>query len=169
MTTAQLILDTASRVIHVGTAITLVGGSVFMAFALMPAAAAKLSDEEHDRLREGVLGRWKKFVGPGIGLFLISGFYNFARMVPLHKGDSLYHALLGTKILLAFAVFFIASALVGKSKGLEGMRQNRAKWLKVLIILAATIVCISGFVKVRKYTPPTTPATAAVESAGVRL
>jgi len=165
MTTAQLILDTASRIVHVGTAITLVGGSVFMAFALMPAAAAKLSDEEHDRLREGVLGRWKKFVGPGIGLFLISGFYNFARMVPLHKGDSLYHALLGTKILLAFAVFFIASALVGKSKGLEGMRQNRAKWLKVLIILAATIVGISGFVKVREvqHSLPTAATPSATE------
>ena len=166
MTTAQLILDTVSRVVHVGTAITLVGGSVFMAFALMPAAAAKLSDEEHDRLREGVLGRWKKFVGPGIGLFLISGFYNYMRMIPLHKGDGLYHGLVGTKIILAFAIFFIASALVGKSKGLEGMRQNRAKWLKVLILLAATIVCISGFVKVReKYTSPMTPTTAAVETA----
>jgi uncharacterized membrane protein len=166
MTTAQLILDTVSRIVHVGTAITLVGGSVFMAFALMPAAAANLSDEEHDRLREGVLGRWKKFVGPGIGLFLISGFYNFARMAPLHKGDSLYHALVGTKILLAFAVFFIASALVGKSKALDGMRQNRAKWLKILILLAAIIVGISGFVKVRgKYTPPMTPTTAAVETA----
>lgn len=162
----ELILNTVSRVVHVGTAITLVGGSVFMAFALMPAAAAKLSDEEHDRLREGVLGRWKKFVGPGIGLFLISGFYNYMRMIPLHKGDGLYHGLVGTKIILAFAIFFIASALVGKSKGLEGMRQNRAKWLKVLILLAATIVCISGFVKVRgKYTPSMTPATAAVETA----
>ena len=149
MTTAELILNTASRIIHVGTAITLVGGSVFMAFALMPAAAAKLSDEEHDRLREGVLARWKKFVGPGIGLFLISGFYNYMQAIPLHNGDGLYHALVGTKIILALAVFFLASALVGKSKALEGIRQNRAKWLKVLIILAAAIVGISGFVKVR--------------------
>ena len=149
MTTAELILNTASRIIHVGTAITLVGGSVFMAFALMPAAAAKLSDEEHDRLRAGVLARWKKFVGPGIGLFLISGFYNYMQAIPLHKGDGLYHALVGTKIILALAVFFLASALVGKSKALEGIRQNRAKWLKVLIILAVAIVGISGFVKVR--------------------
>lgn len=167
MTTPELILNTVSRVVHVGTAITLVGGSVFMAFALMPAAAAKLSDEEHDRLREGVLGRWKKFVGPGIGLFLISGIYNYVKAIPFHKGDGLYHGLVGTKMILALAVFFLASALVGKSKGLEGIRQNRAKWLKVLIVLAATVVCISGFVKVRgKFTPPMTPATAAVETAG---
>lgn len=165
MSTAQLILDTASRIVHVGTAITLVGGSVFMAYALMPAASASLSDEEHDRLREGVLGRWKKFVGPGIGLFLISGFYNYMRMIPYHKGDGLYHGLVGTKIILAFAIFFLASALVGKSKALEGIRQNRAKWLKVLILLAAIIVCISGFVKVKgKYTvPPMAPTTASVD------
>jgi len=166
MTTPELILNTVSRVVHVGTAITLVGGSVLMAFALMPAAAAKLSDEEHDRLREGVLGRWKKFVGPGIGLFLISGIYNYVKAIPFHKGDGLYHGLVGTKMILALAVFFLASALVGKSKGLEGIRQNRAKWLKVLILLAATIVCISGFVKVRgKFTKPMTPATAAAETA----
>lgn len=164
MTTAELVLNTVSRVVHVGTAITLVGGSVFMAFALMPAAAAKLSDEEHDRLRDGVLGRWKKFVGPGIGLFLISGFYNYMKAIPFHKGDGLYHGLVGTKMILALAVFFLASALVGKSKGLEGIRKNRAKWLKVLIVLAAIIVCISGFVKVRgKYTAPVTATTAAVE------
>lgn len=168
MSTAQLILDTASRIVHVGTAITLVGGSVFMAFALVPAASSKLTDEEHDRLREAVLGRWKKFVHIGIALFIISGFYNFARMVPQHKGDGLYHALVGTKILLAFGVFFIASALVGKSKGLEKMRQNRARWLRVLVLLSTIIVCISGFVKVRgKFTVPmtvTATSTQAVDS-----
>ncbi|NQV23909.1 MAG: hypothetical protein HQ518_06020 [Rhodopirellula sp.] len=164
MTTAQLILDTVSRVVHVGTAITLVGGSVFMAFALLP-ASAELSDEEHDKLRVGVLGRWKKFVGPGIGLFILSGFYNFARLAPLHKGDSLYHALVGTKILLAFAVFFIASALVGKSKAFDKLRQNRAKWLKILILLAAIIVGISGFVKVRGIPVTTAVATPAAELA----
>lgn len=165
MTTTQLLLDTASRIVHVGTAITLVGGSVFMAFALMPAASSKLSDEEHDRLRDAVLGRWKKFVHVGIALFIVSGIYNFARMVPMHKGDGLYHALVGTKILLALAVFFIASALVGKSKGLEAMRQNRTKWLKVLILLSAVIVGISGFVKVRgKVSEPVTVSGVAVQT-----
>ena len=166
MTTAELILNTASRIIHVGTAITLVGGSVFMAFALMPAAAAKLSDEEHDRLREGVLARWKKFVGPGIGLFLISGFYNFARLAPLHKDDSLYHALVGTKILLAMGVFFIAEALVGKSKAFEPMRQNRKTWLTIVVLLAAVIVGISGFVKVRGVPASVAEPAAQAEQAG---
>ncbi len=144
----SLILDAVFRIVHVGTAITVVGGSVFMAFVLMPSATA-ISDDEHDKLRARVLGRWKMFVHIGVVLFIISGFYNFAKMAPLHKGDSLYHALVGTKILLAFGVFFIAEALVGKSKAFEGMRQNRAKWLTIIVTLAAIIVSISGFVKVR--------------------
>ena len=161
----QLIFDALSRWAHVGTAIVLVGGSVFMRFALLP-AASKLSDEEHDKLRDGIMSVWRKFIHIGILLFIISGFYNFSRMVPNHKGDSLYHALVGTKILLAFVVFFLASALAGRSKTFEGMRQNRKKWLSILILLAAVIVGISGFVKVRKYTPPanSTPTAADTES-----
>mgnify|MGYP007114257350 CR=1 FL=1 len=143
-----LVLDSLSRIVHVGTAIALVGGTVFMRFVLLPSVKL-ISDEAHQKLSEGVVARWKKFVHPGIGLFLLSGFYNFARLAPAHKGDSLYHALVGTKILLAFGIFFIASALVGKSKAFEGMRQAKAKWMTVIVLLAAVIVGISGFVKVR--------------------
>jgi uncharacterized membrane protein len=142
------ILDVISRIVHVFTAITLVGGSVFMAFVLGP-SADELGEETHNKLREQVMKRWKKFVHGGIGLFLLSGFYNYIVMIPLHKGDKLYHPLVGTKILLAFGIFFIASALVGRSKTFEGMRAQRAKWLKILVLLAAIVVSISGFVKVR--------------------
>lgn len=163
MTTIELALDVVSRVVHVGTAITLVGGSIFMWRVLMP-SAAELDDESHEKLRTAVMGRWKKIVHIGIALFIISGFYNFARMVPKHSGDSLYHALVGTKILLAFGIFFLASALVGKSKTFEGMRQNRGKWLGVIVLLATIIVGISGFVKVRPI-PPQAAGEEAVSAA----
>ncbi|MGZ0173970.1 MAG: hypothetical protein ACKVHE_31050 [Planctomycetales bacterium] len=155
------VIDTVFRIVHVATAITLVGGSVFMAFVLAP-AAAQLSDAEHDKLRAALLGRWKKFVHLGVVLFIVSGFYNFAQMMPDHKGDRLYHVLVGTKVLIAFSVFFIAEALVGKSKAFEKMRANRPKWLKILVLLASVIVCISGFVKVRKYEAPADVAASAV-------
>jgi uncharacterized membrane protein len=142
------IVDVISRIVHVGTAITLVGGSVFMLWVLMP-SAKELSDETHQKLATAITSRWKRFVHIGIALFLISGIYNFVRALPNHRGDGLYHALIGTKILLALAVFFIAAALVGRSASLEPIRRNRAKWLKILVTLAAVIVIISGFVKVR--------------------
>ena len=144
----QLTLDIVFRIVHVATAITLVGGSVFMLMVLTP-AAKQINDEEHQKLAAEIGRRWKRFVHIGIVLFLLSGFYNFSRIAPYHRGDALYHALVGIKILLALGVFFIASALVGRSSTFEGMRQNRAKWLKIIVILAAVIVGISGFVKVR--------------------
>ncbi|TWU15689.1 hypothetical protein [Allorhodopirellula heiligendammensis] len=146
------ILDTISRIVHVATAITLVGGSVFTLFVLLPSIKA-LSDDARQQLAVAINGRWKRFIHGGILLFLLSGFYNYFRAMPAHKGDGLYHGLLGTKILLAFAVFFFASVLVGRSAGTEGMRANRKKWLSVIVILAALIVSISGFLKVRGVLP----------------
>lgn len=145
---SQLLIEVISRIVHVSTAIVLVGGSVFMAFVLLPTASL-ISTEEHDKLRGLINGRWKRFVHAGILLFLVTGFYNYFQQMPKHKGDGLYHALVGTKILLALGLFFIASALVGRSAAFESMRASRAKWLKIMVLLAAVIVAMSGFVKVR--------------------
>ncbi len=121
---SQLLIDTISRIIHVSTAIVLVGGSVFLTFVLLP-TAEQLSPDQHDKLRSLVNGRWKRFVHAGILLFLITGFYNYFQQMPQHKGDGLYHGLVGTKILLALAIFFLASVLVGRSKPLNqcGLRE----------------------------------------------
>jgi uncharacterized membrane protein len=155
----QLVIDVVSRIVHVSTAITLVGGTVFMLFVLIP-AAKQLTDEQHDKLRSAIRGTWKRFVHSGILLFLLSGFYNYFRAMPSHKGDGLYHALIGTKIILALVVFFIASVLVGRSPAFESMRRGREKWLKIIVLLAAIIVAMSGFVKVQsKNVAPTQPAT----------
>jgi|TARA_B100000029_G_scaffold67181_2_gene59927 uncharacterized membrane protein len=143
------LIPVISRVVHVATAIVLVGGSVFMRFALMPAATG-LGDAEHDGLRERVLGHWRRFVHIGIALLLGSGLYNFlAVTMPAHKGDGRYHMLVGIKMLLAFVLFFLASALVGRSSGLKALRDKARGTLVVMIILAAVIVIISSYLKVR--------------------
>lgn len=140
-------VDVLSRWIHIGTVIVLVGGSAFMRFALMP-AAAELPDDQHEALRARIFARWRKIVGIGIGLILISGLYNYVRAIPLHRGQGLYHGLIGSKIIIALVVFFLASALVGRSGKFEPLRQNAKKWLGVLLLLAAIIVGISGYAKV---------------------
>ncbi|MBC7815790.1 MAG: hypothetical protein IAG10_02700 [Planctomycetaceae bacterium] len=141
-------LEVLSRVLHVAVAIVLVGGTVFMRFLLMP-AAKELPEAEHDQLRQRLFARWKPVVHRGIAVLLLSGVFNYIQQRPKHAGDSLYHALMGTKMLLALVVFFIASALVGRSATFEKMRQNRAKWMGLIVLLSALIVGISGFVKVR--------------------
>ena len=141
-------LNVLSRWIHVGTVIVLVGGSVFLRFVLLP-AASQLPEDQHNRLRDLVMSKWRKFAGIGIGLLLLSGFYNYIVVaIPQHKGDGLYNALLGIKILLAFGVFFLISALTGRSKRFEAIRDNSSRWLLITILLAAIIVAISGYVKV---------------------
>ena len=141
-------VDYLSRVVHVYTTIALVGGSLFTLFVLLPAAKL-LSEDAHATLSNAVSSRWKRFVHLGILLFLVSGFYNYFRGMEAHKGDGLYHALIGTKMLLAFGVFFIASALVGRSEKLASFRKNRQRWLAILVLLATAIVFMSSFIKVR--------------------
>lgn len=143
----MLPFDVLSRWFHVGFAIILVGGSFFIRYVLQP-SAQELPDEAHQQLRQAFLGRWRRIVGMGIGLLLITGFFNYYRGIKSHPGQPIYHALIGTKMLLAFGVFFLGSALAGRSPKFEPIRQNSRKWLGVLLLLAAIIVAISGYVKV---------------------
>jgi uncharacterized membrane protein len=143
------ILNVASRWLHIATAIVVLGGTVFMRFVLLPAAES-LPPAEHEVLRGKVMARWKKFVMAGIALFLLSGFYNYLVVsVPKHKGDGAYHGLMGTKIILAFIVFFLASVLVGRSPRFEPLRRDRKKWLLITIVVAFIIVAISSYLRIR--------------------
>ena len=141
-------LDIMSRVVHVATAIVVLGGSIFMRFVLMP-AATQLPEEDHEALRGRIMGTWKVVVMIGIVLFLASGFYNYLVVsLPEHRGDTLYNALMGIKILLAFGIFFLASTLTGRAAAFEHMRQNAKLWLGITILLGILVVVIAGYLKV---------------------
>jgi uncharacterized membrane protein len=157
------ILPVISRIVHVTTAIVVVGGTAFLRLVLMPSASAALSEEEHGRLRQRLIAVWKRFIHAGIGLFLVSGLYNYWLAILAIRAsgarDPLYHGMLGTKILLAFVIFFIASALVGRSARFEGMRKSAGFWLSVNLAIALVIVGMSGYLKVRgRLVPPPAPA-----------
>lgn len=150
----NLPVETLSRVLHVLAAILLMGGALFTWLALLP-AARQLPMDEQEKLSAAIAKRWRMLVGLGIAILIFSGFYNYLTVaVPRHKGDSLYHALMGIKIVLAFVVFFIASALPGRGKWkpLVAIRRNYKCWLLVTISLATVIVAIAGFLKVRGVT-----------------
>lgn len=153
----EFVVQVVSRVVHVMSAIALLGGSIFTLCVLLP-SAAELDEAAHERLRSGIVRRWKWIVHLVIALMLVSGFYNYIKAMPSHKGDGLYHALVGTKMLLALGVFFIAAALVGRSEALQGMREQRRKWTGIAVLLGVLIVALSGFVKVRGGTSSMHPA-----------
>lgn len=143
-------LELASRWLHVLSAITLLGGSIFSLAVLMP-AAKELSEPEHEKLRAAVLQRWKKFVHAGIGLLFLTGIFNFIRAIYAHKGlpdYGTYHLVINTKILLAFAIFFLASILVGRTSAAIAMRKNAKLWVGVIVALGVTVVILSGYAKV---------------------
>ncbi len=151
----MFVLDLLARWAHVGAAIVLMGGAIFTRFVLMP-AAAELPEEQHVALKERLRVRWSKFVMWGIMALLISGFYNFAMGIPTHKGQPLYHALVGTKMLLGFGAFFLASVLSGRSAKFAPLRANAGKWLGVLILITAIISGIGGYLKVGVAPTPVT-------------
>ncbi len=143
----MIVLELLTRWAHVGAAIVLMGGAIFTRFVLLP-AAAELPEDQHLALKERIRVRWSKIVAGGILLLLVSGFYNFAMGIPQHKGQPLYHALVGTKMLLGFAAFFLASVLAGRSPKFAPLRANAKKWLGVLIAITAIVSGIGGYLRV---------------------
>lgn len=140
-------LNVIARIAHVFAAIMAVGGAVFACCVMIPAGQA-LPEDQRRLLHEKARGHFARIVMISIALLLVSGFFNFIRNeLPAHKGQGLYHGLIGVKIILAFAVFFIASALTGRSRAFEKMRRNRVKWLGLNITLGFVIVCISAVLR----------------------
>lgn len=143
------------RWLHLLAAITAVGGMIFMRMALAPAVESLtggvLSADQRKALHEAVRSRWVKFVMGAILFLIVSGLYNFVARIkspafdPEYKG--LYHALFGTKVLLALVIFFLASALTGRSEALAKIRQNAKFWLTVNVVLTILVVCISGVLR----------------------
>jgi hypothetical protein len=134
-----------SRWLHLLAATAAIGGAAFMRLALAPGAKAVLDDENHRKLREAVRSRWAIVVGVCIGILLLTGGLNFALLAIPPKIDPLpYHPIFGVKFVAALAVFFLASALVGRSPGFDKMRNEQRKWLSVILALAALIVLLSG-------------------------
>ncbi|MBI5092448.1 MAG: hypothetical protein HZB26_08385 [Candidatus Hydrogenedentes bacterium] len=142
------ILILAMRWTHILTAITAIGGTIFIRFVLIPVAESVLDDETHARLRAGLVKRWQKFVHTCIMMFLISGFYNYFVVTgPAHSGQPLYHALFGIKFLLALAVFGLAVVLTSTKDWSKGIRANAKTWLGLLVALGVVVVMVSGVMK----------------------
>jgi uncharacterized membrane protein len=140
------------RWIHVVAAIVAVGGALFIRAILMPAAARAVPEEARDAFREAVRKRWAVFYSVMIVLLLASGLFNYLVVtLPMHRGQASYNAMIGVKIILALAVFFIGSALVGRAKAFEALRRSPRGWLSFNIFLALLVVALGCALK---FIPP---------------
>lgn len=140
-------LNVLFRFMHVTGAIIAVGGAIFASFALLPAVHV-IPEESRKHFNEEIRRGFAKLVMISIALLLISGFYNYmVNELPAHRGQAAYNGLMGVKILLAFGVFFLASAMTGKSPAFEAMRKKRRRWMTVNILLAIAIIAIGAVLR----------------------
>lgn len=143
MNAAQILL----RWMHIVPAVIAGGATVFTRLALLPALAT-LPDTERLRVREAINRRWRIVVAICILLLLVSGLLNFfLYQGPAHKGQALYHALFGIKFLAALAVFFLASALSGRTPALAPIRANARLYASIAVALVLVILLISGVLR----------------------
>jgi uncharacterized membrane protein len=141
-------IDVYSRWFHIWFAALLLGGAVFQWFVVAP-AVKDLTEEQKPLFREWINARWRLAVMVSSLILLVTGLYNYLVVTrPAHKGDSIYHMLMGIKILLALAVFFFSAVLAGRSPKFEKMRRRAGMWNLVLIALLTVIVAIGGYLKV---------------------
>jgi uncharacterized membrane protein len=152
------IIDILVRWMHILPALTMVGATIFMRFALHPSLGT-LPDSQRAELQAAVRGRWSKVVMASIGLLLLSGIINIGLMATRGQlPGGLYHPLLAIKILLALVVFYIASLLVGRSGTADKIRRNASFWLTLNVVLAVTVVCIAGVMRSADHSPKPKPA-----------
>lgn len=156
-------LTLASRVLHLASAIILVGGIAYLCKVVVPG----INRDEADIGKQLFSGRrkaWAKWTGISTLLLLVTGFFNFIQIVKANPDlPSAYHAVFGIKFLLAMAVFFLAAILAGKTSGADRFRQRAKMWLTVCLALGMTVVVLASFL--RSLHLPGTPSDSAVEPA----
>jgi hypothetical protein len=146
-----------SRWFHLAAAIVAIGGAAYARWAVLPAAQEVLDDAARARLHEAVRRRWLRVVLGCIAVLLVTGGINFVTLAMPPKIDPIpYHPIFGVKFLAALLIFFVASALVGRSPGLEAIRRHRAKSLNIILATAAVIILLSGVLsQIRLVSRPT--------------
>lgn len=141
------ILTVAMRWLHIVGAITLLG-SLLAALVVNRAGLAKLSEESREAFLSAARPKLAMLVGIGILLLLVPGLYNYlVVMRALHQGQPTYDMMMGIKILLALIVFFLASALTGKSAVFQKIRDNAKMWLTITLLIGAAIVGIASYLR----------------------
>ena len=141
------------RWIHITSAVLAIGAPFFVRFALMPAAAKVLDDATHQKLKEAINARWRHIVYLLITLFILTGSYNFFVETRVNgvlitarwhdfdeQSKRIYHMLFGIKMLAAFAIFFLASALSGRTQTFAPIRKNARLYVTVLLLLGVLVL-----------------------------
>lgn len=135
-------LEVMLRVLHILSAMVLVGGLFFML-----CVGTDFGGDESDPNWQIRRRRWSISVMIASAVLLITGLINAARMtMGYHFPETNYHMWLGVKILLALVVMLGASILSGRSAQAQQCRKTRWCAPLVLVLAVATIV-VAAYLK----------------------
>ncbi len=165
------------RYMHILGAIALMGGTIFMRFALRPAVGL-IAPDAKTAFHEQVRSRWAKVVMLATLLILVSGIANLA-LAARYRFDPVfglsYHMVVGIKLLLSLPIFFIAALLMGRTALAKRFQASAETWMNVNLTLALLMVLIGGALKFvgreqkDAAPPPAAAATAFGENASEKL
>jgi len=138
-------IEITLRVLHVLSAIGLLGGTMFVVVGMLPALKARLEDDEQRaELASAAVRKYYKITHASILLLLATG---VAQWVMLHDvyeqgNKALIASMLGTKVLIALGIFTIIFAQAfGVLKGPPG------RWAKVGMVMGVLVVILAGVVR----------------------
>ncbi|MEX0938104.1 MAG: hypothetical protein WDZ59_09610 [Pirellulales bacterium] len=150
-------LATISRVAHVLAGIVFLGGVIFWSWVLLPGTET-WSKDESAKLFQSLRQPWALVVMASSFVLLVSGFYNYVRVIMLDSGGTTelpkaYHPLIGTKILLALFLFCVVALLAGRSAAAQKMQARMSLWLKVAVLVGLVLVSIAGVLRMLDRSP----------------
>ena len=145
----------ASRLLHVLSAIILLGGIFYLGTIVGPALG---TSGNGDSWFAGRRATWAKWVGITTLLLIATGLFNFISNVKTYEIAVSYHMLVGLKILVALVVFFLAAVLAGRSGLAERLRANMKFWLTICLIAGIITVLIGSVMRTYPRNPKTLAA-----------
>ena len=159
--------------LHILSAITVVGGLIFLRAAVLPTLET-VDEVQRRRFHDSLRARWAWLVHGSILFLLATGLTNFFLFLQAAKTWSAewrdtyytaYQMLFGVKFLLALAIFALAEILVGRSPGTQKIRDNARTWVNLNLALAVAVVIISGTLRMTHVGPSEPPPTKSIEPA----
>lgn len=132
------------RVLHIVSAIILVGGLFYIRSILEPAGVnACFADRR---------ALWARWVAVASAFLLASGIYNYLHWIRFMKAagtplDPTYHMLMGIKMLLGLLVMFVAAVLAGKTSLADKFRGKMRLWLTIAWIASLGIVVLGAMAR----------------------
>jgi hypothetical protein len=130
------VLNIIMRVLHIASAVTLLGGVFAWRFGAIPGLAA-LAPETRAKADNAIATAWKPWVLIAIGGLLISGLYNFSRKTGL---TPTYHAIFGIKVLLALHVFAAAFLAAGPNNAKRSRQLTGVAISGILIVVLSAVL-----------------------------